>query len=96
MRHRDARQLRHGQAGAHTGDDAYIDPPRPEVQCLLPTAAEEERVATFQTHDDLARRGLLEQYLVDIVLLRLVHAAALADIDELRARSDLLQQFLAC
>ena len=85
MGHGDARSCGRGDDRRNTGDNLEVEACTGEGERLLPTTPEDERVATFQTHDVAAALREMHQQLVD-QLLRHRCTGTLADVDELGVR----------
>ena len=65
--HRDQRRLGHGRDRRHAGHELEGDARIGERECLLAAAAEDERVAAFQTHDE-APAAVVDQRAVHLRL----------------------------
>lgn len=67
-----------------------------EIAGLFSAAAEQERVAAFQTTDRRAGRRFLCQKPIDLILTEGMAASNLPDVDEVGVGSRFRQQFRAC
>ena len=85
--HRDAGVGGGGDAGGDAGHDLEGDALRPQRECLLAAASEDERVAALQPHDALAFLGAAHHQRLGLLLRHGLPAALLADEQQLRVRA---------
>ena len=81
VRHRNAGVSWGGDRRADAGNDFKRDAGSLEGLRLFAAAAEHERVAAFEAHDDVTVSRARDHELFDLRLRHLVRAAALADVD---------------
>src|SRR5690348_10829470 len=68
---------------SNSGNNFCVDSSQAKSFELFPAPSEDERIATFKANDVQAHERVLNQELVDVLLGRALHPAALAHIDQL-------------
>ncbi|GAA3072113.1 hypothetical protein GCM10020000_66030 [Streptomyces olivoverticillatus] len=88
----DSGGARHADGAGDAGDDRARDAVFGQRPDLFHAAAEDERVAALESHDSLARLGVLDESVVDGLL---GHEAAVRDlrrVDDLDVRGQLVEE----
>lgn len=94
MGQRDAGVSRHRRGRGHAGDDLKRDVVIGKLFGLFSSPAEDEGVSAFQPRDELSLSRLPDDKAVDLILRERVPAPLLANVNELRVRTSLLEQAL--